>query len=173
MKLNKLVLIALCALSTSSFAAVLANNGKGFYVGAGAGTNILTWGGYGTSGGFAWNANAGYQFNRHFALEGGFTQHYMSGIDNLNSVALLAKGIIPFGQSGFSLFGKIGPSYLISAGTASLHGGLGAAYAVTPSLEVNTQIQGDLVGKVYGDNLGVGALTAGLTYHFNKNPNKG
>ncbi len=62
---------------------------------------------------FVWGADVGYQFNRYFALEGGYIQLprvKVKGIDvkmTPSVVYLAVKGIYPV-SSKFDIFGKIG-----------------------------------------------------------------
>jgi len=61
--------------------------------------------------GFAWNGNLGYQFNKFFALESGYT-HFHNVITNSGNIQtqgvdLLAKGILPI-NSQFNVFAKAG-----------------------------------------------------------------
>jgi len=112
-------------------------------------------------GGLGANVNGGYQFNRYFALEGGYTYYGHS----VNMVDVAAKGIIPI-TNRFNIFGKIGPGYLFTTGsnsgsTAALFGGIGAAYALTPSLDINIQGAGATEGF-----FSFGLASLGLTYHF-------
>lgn len=81
----------------------------------GAGTYININVGYATlqnlpNGSFSFNTNAGYNFNRAFALEGGWTnltssQYSATAYDNFYNAAV--KGTLPLSDV-FSLFGRLG-----------------------------------------------------------------
>ncbi len=118
------------------------------------------------------NANLGYQFNRFFAAEAGYT-YYAKDI-NLSLGDAAVKGILPVGDN-FSLFAKLGGSYvggslaLYAKGKApgaSVFYGAGAAYAITPALDINLQYQGASNDFLPGGVVTVGLVSAGLTYHF-------
>jgi len=138
---------------------------RGAYLEGNIGSNYTSFHFWGTDysefNSVAANANLGYQFFRYLALETGFTA-YNRG---LNGVDAALKVILPLelGNNDVSLFGKIGPSYVFDNDSGSLlpYLGLGAAYSVTPNLDVNVQAQGVTVGF-----LSLGLLSAGLTYHF-------
>ncbi len=118
--MKKLICVALCCVNCLAFAdQVEPYNGAGAYINANAGLatqqNLPT-------GGFTFNANAGYNFNRGFALEGGYTNiassQFGSTLTN-NIFDIAAKGTIPL-SSVFSLYGRLGGGlqYMSWGGTA-------------------------------------------------------
>lgn len=123
----------------------------GFYIkNSGLSTSQLT--------GFTWNGSTGYQFNRYFALEGGYTEisgtKIMAGTTisnrNFSAVDLLAKLIFPFSQQ-FNMYGKLGAMY--AKNTTAVSGtnttssdsklvpafGAGMGYYLTPNFALNLQ----------------------------------
>lgn len=108
------------------------------------------------------NVNLGHLFNRYFATEIGYTKYNLRG-NAPNSVDLAVKFIYPFDLVNYDLnvFAKIGSAYLFDTGLRPLVG-IGAAYQVTPKLDLNTQIQDSLCIDGKSSTL----LSVGLTYHF-------
>lgn len=108
------------------------------------------------------NVNLGYLFNRYFATEIGYTQYNLRG-NAPNGVDLAVKFIYPFNVVNYDLniFAKIGSAYLSDTGLRPLVG-VGAAYQVTPKLDLNTQVQDSLCIDGKSSTL----LSVGLTYHF-------
>lgn len=172
MKKNIISIITLSILTSSAFAA----HNSGAYVeanvgGAYASTKIDFFGTTDTESASAVgaNANLGYQFNRFIAAEVGYT-YYGNDIDaSMGDVAV--KAILPI-TDDFSLFGKLGAGYI--GANNNDHGsfdewagvyGIGAAYAITPSLDVNVQFQGATIWNAFGDT-NIGLVSGGLTYHF-------
>lgn len=119
-------------------------------------------------GGLAANAAVGYQFNKNFAAEVGYIPVGVILGEGLHTVHANVKGILPVGNRA-TVYAKAGVANTSFAGysKAGLFSGVGASYAVTHKLDVNTQLQGTyLTAGKNSDNVMGGALTAGLTYHF-------
>lgn len=141
--------------------------------------------------GKGWSANVGYKFMPYFGLEAGYARYAPTRLnsptetvarDSHTSIDVAAKGILPFGCSGFELFAKLGVARINSQigvidsnGAAAagltfdtsgqsatgLFAGIGAQYSFTPSISAN--IQWDTAkGNSKTGNLQV--LTAGLAY---------
>ena len=143
--------------------------------------------------GTAWNINIGYRIIPYFALEGGYT-NYPDSIINYNtqeigkneqsSYDLAAKAIIPFMESGLSVFGKVGIAWVRSdvkatdqalidannitlstghSSSSALLYGFGAEYAVWSNVAANLQwsrIDGD-------DQVGnIDSYFVGISYTF-------
>lgn len=109
----------------------------------------------------------GYQFNRYFALEGGYSALTYPENDTLHVPFLAAKGIAPIGDR-FFLFGKFGPTYTFytdedgnkEAGVLP-YLALGMGYKVSENLDLSVQHAGPTV-LIYG-----AAVTAfSATYYF-------
>jgi opacity protein-like surface antigen len=196
--MKKLLFITIAPLSVLSLNVALANTAKpqpepsapwnehtGFYAEINGGSNFYagilpTSEGTFSSAGFqgvGWNANLGYFFTHHFALEGGSMQNYakldfdegdnLSG--HLNIPYLTTRFNVPIGDK-FSFVAKAGLMAVWATddenheNTATLvlpFTGIGLSYALTPNLETSVQYQGAVYGVV---NLGL--VSAGLTYHF-------
>lgn len=115
--------------------------------------------------GVGWNANLGYQVDRNWAVEGGFTEHTNEtmgagprptrGTENY-VVDAAVKGSYPL-QRNVNVFAKLGPAYvhhkLKNAGTRSgsharlaAYGGVGAEVSVRKKLALTVQINGNSKG---------------------------
>jgi len=103
---NKLRMLALClGITAVGYADQL--SGSGAYINLNAGFGTMQ---YLPTGSFATTLNAGYAFDRAFALEGGYaflpsSQYGASQYNNILDVA--AKGTLPL-SSIFSLYGRLG-----------------------------------------------------------------
>lgn len=142
---------------------------SGFYLGVGVGRsearNFCSIGGACDAKDMAWNLFAGYQINRHFAVEGGYvdfgeatTSGFVGGVaGSLSSEStafeLLAVGLLPLSDT-FSLYAKGGFFRYDSdgSGTGSLAGsssdegteltfGLGAEYRFARTLAARLEWQ--------------------------------
>lgn len=149
------------------------NEHQGVYAEAGAGVmalrvkeNITGQSATG-AGGLAANAAVGYQFNKNIAAEVGYIPTDVGVGPWLQTVHANVKGILPLGNRA-TVFAKAGVANTSVAGysKAGLFSGVGASYAVTHKLDVNTQLQGTYVNFGEYANVMGGALTAGLAYHF-------
>lgn len=164
LKITSLLVSFILALSFINVAAAKPHE-RGAYLEGNIGTNYASFhflgADYSEFDSVGVNANLGYQFFRYLALETGVTT-YNRGLIGVDAVL---KAIVPLelGNNDISLFGKIGPAYVTDGHGDSLlpYLGLGAAYAVTPNLDINVQAQGVTVGFA-----SLGLLSAGLTYHF-------
>lgn len=160
MSLKTLSVIALAAGALGLCSSAYASNG--FYVGGQAGYGNAGYDTTGTSstdeGGFAGRAYAGFQFNRYFGLESGYTwfsdNTYKFLGDTLKVTTktdqwdILAKAGMPFGCTGFR--GDIKA---------------GAAYVMT---DADTDFLGSEVASD-SDNKWEPAAGASISYNFNKN----
>lgn len=165
--LRKLTALLVASASISSAFALTHESGAYADLNAGVLYASVSFLGYNYSafGSAGLNTNLGYQFNRYFATELGYTAY---GIDHdlLNNIDIAAKVIIPVveGQHPISLFGKIGPSYVFAGGhggTGALYTGLGAAYQMTDKLDLTAQAQGITQGF-----FSLGLVSLGVSYHF-------
>ena len=138
----------------------------------------------------------GYQFNRNFALEGGyfdlgrfgFTANTapsgtLNGNIRLNGVNLDAVGTLPL-TDRLSALGRVGVNYAYAkdsfSGTgavgvsnpnpskraANLKVGLGLQYALTDALSARAEIERYRVNDAVGNNGHVDLLSLGLIYRF-------
>lgn len=206
MKKSVVTLVAAVALTTMGMAAASTNgmaaSNQTFPNGNSAGIFIGGNVGYGefdvskdagatsfSNTGFAWNGNLGYQFDRYFAVESGYT-HFAKAtesdnfgnsakINDIYGIDLLAKGILPI-NSQFNVFAKAGAMYLsakpsVAIGNYSFVGdstsryvpefGLGTAYYVTSNVAVS--LQGITTLKSNNNMPATYAAYAGLSYKFN------
>lgn len=139
-KLLVAVAVAAVAASSSSFAAV---EKHGFYVGAQGGVSRADDGSFlkdltekapayeWKQGGFGWRALAGYQFNRTFSIEGGYTRFadntyradfLVAGYDITHKTSawdLVGKAALPIADSNFDVYAKAGAAYQKTEYTAN------------------------------------------------------
>lgn len=159
------------SISMPSFAIMSVPNG--WYLEGNLGTSHIsnkTYPGKSSNTGFAGNANLGYKFMPYFGLEVGYSKYADITIKDNNgtkaasdrhyTVDVAAKGIIPFADSGFEAFAKIGVARVASdvkvddAASAAalgiannkhnatgLYAGAGAQYAIMPELALVGQWQ--------------------------------
>lgn len=144
--------------------------------------------------GFAWNANAGYQFNQYVAVEGGYTRFAdtkatFTGLGtntiSLYGLGMDVKGILPV-SSQFDLFAKVGAMRLSEkqtvqegSATAKLTGnawtptlGLGTAFNVNSNVALTLQdaytFKTDFKKSGVKVNMpATNAILAGVSYKFN------
>lgn len=134
------------ALGATAFGAQAAED-NGFYLGAGAGQALVDDGPYDDED-TAFSAFAGYQFNRHFALEGGYADF----------------GEIEPGIAGTSL--EAGAAYITAIGIVPFTDRLeGYAKAGIGRWDLDTELPG-LVGN-NDDNGNDPTYGLGLQYRFN------
>ncbi len=160
--------ISTSVFAASSNASATAPHDNGAYIEGNVGAQFATvsvWGStYSAFGSAGLNFNAGYQWNKYFGTEAGYTL-YGIGDGTINGLDIALKGIIPFtiGNSNFSVFGKLGGSYIFADGdneTLPLVG-VGVSYGLTSKVDLNVQAQ-TLLGGFYS----FGLASVGLTYHF-------
>lgn len=152
--------LALASLNNTSFAAI---HDGGAYIEGNIGTLYSSFSlfddEYTKFGSVGLNTNLGYQFNRYLAAEAGYTSY---GSNSLNNVDVAAKFILPV-TNDFSLSAKIGPAYIFKSGDSEFVplAGIGAAYSITQSMDINVQAQG-----ISNGFFSIGLISGGLTYHF-------
>lgn len=127
----------------------------GFYLGAGLGTNygiIDLFGTHTEVGGFAGNVNLGYQFNRFFAIDSGFSAYIKTGGEegeNVYGGHIAGKVMLPF-NNRFNIYGKLGASFLTTIKDTNALVGLyyaaGASYAVTKKVDLDVEASGTTSG---------------------------
>lgn len=140
--------------------------------------------------GFGGRISFGYNFNQYAAWELGLTKYSSSTYKVPNtsggnpgihetSVELLAKGIYPFGKSGFGIFGKAGIAAIYAGTSASIHLESGSnkksftsahpAIGFGVSYDINQSWVADLS---YNSVLGSGTIqradfiALGISYHW-------
>ncbi|MES2683658.1 MAG: outer membrane beta-barrel protein [Pseudomonadota bacterium] len=138
----------------------------------------------------------GYQFNRHFALEGGYFDLGQSGFSadtqppgrldgtaRFKGVNLDAVGILPITEK-FSAFGRVGVQYAATkttfAGTGAVlvadperrekdtnyKVGVGLEYALTPRLGLRAELERYRLDDAVGNKGDVDMASLGLVYRF-------
>jgi OOP family OmpA-OmpF porin len=138
----------------------------------------------------------GYQFNRYFALEGGYfnlgkfgytayttPQGSLTGEIKLQGVNLDVVGLWPITDK-FSLFGRVGVNYakaqdqfvgtgavLVtnpspSARDTNYKFGVGVQYALTESLDVRAEVERYRINDAVGNKGDIDLISAGLVYRF-------
>ncbi|MDF2867727.1 MAG: ompA [Gammaproteobacteria bacterium] len=191
-KLLVVATVAAVALSSGVFAA----EKQGFYVGVQGGASRADDGSslkdtteryraYGyewKEGGFGWRALAGYQINRNFTVEGGYSRfadnnYKVNGGYNLTQKVaawdLVGKAILPVGDGNFDIYAKAGAAYQINKFDGLRNGsvsnkkflpvaGIGAAYNFDNGLAVDVSWT-----RVFGNNDSTLTQTGVNRYHLN------
>lgn len=176
-------LVTLLLLTVSATASAEAPKAKGAYLGLSVGITLVD-----TDGAFfldddqdsAIQGYFGYKFIKHFAIEARVADlgSYSDGFDtfDLSSVSIHAVGIIPFGESGWELFGQIGLAQINqnvagfgSEDDSAATAGLGVRWHINPKIAVAAQIdayvwQNDFIGSEY--DLSVGAQMLSFQVNF-------
>ncbi|MES1982366.1 MAG: outer membrane beta-barrel protein [Pseudomonadota bacterium] len=181
-------LIAIALLSATAIPAYAAVGDGTFYVGADVGQakasgNVTT--GANDTSNTAYGLSVGYQFNRNWAAELGYTDFGTldygaaagGGNSKTNAVSLSALGIWPL-DNGFSLLGKLGVAgtsvdYSPALGGGSTNRrtgavvGLGGQYNFTTAFGVRVAYDRFWVGSSSNNTDGsLNLLTAGVVYRF-------
>ncbi|MHB9020826.1 MAG: outer membrane beta-barrel protein [Halothiobacillus sp.] len=138
----------------------------------------------------------GYQFNKYFALEGGYFNlgkfgytanttpaGSLTGKIKLQGVNLDVVGLWPITDK-FSLFGRVGVNYAKaqdnfvgtgavqvvnsnpSARDTNYKFGVGAQYALTESLDVRAEIERYRINDAVGNKGDIDLISAGIVYRF-------
>lgn len=113
--------------------------------------------------GFAWNLDAGFQFTRNFAFEGGYISLPKVGGRlgyHADAWYMAFKGIYPV-TSSISAFGKLGFADSSRNGPLLLLGGIGLAYNLSPQIAITAQLL-NVFGSTRLPNTLMG--TAGIGY---------
>jgi hypothetical protein len=174
--------------SILSIAAVAANAAepqqRGAYIGGGFGSSLFDDDGPFFALDFddtdrSFQGHAGYRFFRYFAVEGRYTDY---GTFNLQSVDLEAKavsvhgvGIIPFGNSGWELFGQFGVGSLkvdfpgAEETETTFAGGIGVRWFATRTLSIAVQTdvhvwEDDSLGTSYIPGIGATQFAVQLNF---------
>lgn len=151
--LRKIVLagIVLAAGASANAAEPLAN---GLYAGGSFGTSVFE-----DDGAFlgldfddtdtAFQGHLGYKFFKFFSIEGRFTNYGTFGVESLGfdatAVSMHGVGIVPFGRSGWELFGQLGLGSVkiefdgTDETQTTFSGGLGVRYYATQNLSIGVQ----------------------------------
>jgi hypothetical protein len=191
------VLIAAVLLCLGASAMAAEQKARGFYIGGSAGVTTLEDDGYITEDGFltfddsdtAFTLFGGYKILKYLAVEARYsnlgsytiTDNFSSGQADIDVTSLSAHvvGIIPFGASGWELFGQLGLSKLNidiscyqcgdddeTAGSA----GIGVRFYPTSNLGISLQTdayayeEDDFGGRTY--DIGVVATQISINYIF-------
>jgi opacity protein-like surface antigen len=157
---------------------------SGFYAGGSIGTSVfeddgmffgLTFDDTDTS----FQGHLGYKFFRYFAVESRYTDYGTFTVETTafeaTAVSVHAVGIIPFGQSGWEMFGQfgVGSVKIEVAGTddtqTSFAGGLGVQYYPTQSLSIGVRTDvhvwtDDTLGFSLTPGVGATQLTVQLAF---------
>ena len=175
-------LVAFLLLTVSATASAEAPKANGAYLGVSGGVAIAD-----ADGAFfladdedvTVQAYLGYKFIKYFAMEVRYADFgsYSDGFDSLDLSALSihAIGIIPFGESGWELFGRAGAAQIRQsvAGASDTDSGatlgLGVRWHINPKIAVAIQVdayvwQNSNIGSEY--DLAVGAETLSFQVNF-------
>ncbi len=173
---HRLLLAAISGLVISTIsmpASAMMSIPNGWYLEGNAGWSHIsnkTYPGSSSRSGVAGNANLGYKLMPYFGIEAGYSRYADTTIKNSigtkaatdqhYAVDLALKGIVPFADSGFEMFAKLGgvrvaSNIHINNSTAAaglgltsnqhnstgIYAGLGAAYYLMPELSLVVQWQ--------------------------------
>jgi OmpA-OmpF porin, OOP family len=163
--------LAVLALAISSASCAFAQSSKGAYVGFGLGASNIALNSsdfsYATSkkeSSTGYRIYGGYAFNEYFAAEGGIADFGKATVSGgsitdesyeAGAVAAAAVGMLPFGDSGFSLLAKVGPTINVTIDTftqsgttytnrksvLSLYSAIGARYYITKNFALLAQYE--------------------------------
>lgn len=181
--MNRIFTLAIALLATSGIAHADAPKAKGAYIGGSVGGAVFD--DDGALGVFyddtdtSLHIYAGYKFFRYLSVEGRYADlgSFSDGFDTLDITAVSAHvvGIIPFGTSGWEIFGHLGLAEVrqkvagfYNASDSAGSAGMGVRWHINQSIAVAAQIdayawQNDEIGSLY--DLSVG--TTQLTFQFN------
>jgi opacity protein-like surface antigen len=175
-------------LSTVATVAIPANAAepqeRGAYIGAGFGSSLFE-----DDGAFfgldfddsdqSIQVHAGYRFFRHFAVEGRYTDYGTFALQfvelDARAISAHAVGIIPFGASGWELFGQLGVGSLkvdflgTDETQTTFAGGIGVRYFPTSTLSLGVQTdvhvwEDDSLGDTYIPGMGATQLVVQLNF---------
>jgi opacity protein-like surface antigen len=178
----------LVLLGVLSIAAVAANAAeppqRGAYIGGAFGSSVFD-----DDGAFfgldfddrdqSFQGHAGYRFFRHFAIEGRYTDYGTFRLETIDldatAVSVHAVGIIPFGSSGWELFGQIGLGSLevdilgTDETQTTFAGGIGIRYYASPNLSIGVQTdvhvwEDELQGFEYIPGVGASQIAVQLSF---------
>lgn len=137
------LLVALCSFMTSSYGEASSR----VYAGGGLGLTNAGWVGEDTTG-IGFDGKAGYQFNRTWSVEGGFT-HFAdttgTGISSIstNALSIIGKASLPIGTSKFRVYSGFGLGNVFnSGGSTASHLGYVMAYGLELPLNNNLTLTG-------------------------------
>ena len=205
--------LSLVALAVMASPLAVANESAGWYAGANVGQSRATIDNAGITSGLLDNGFTtssiidddrdtgyklfgGYQFNKNFALEGGYFDlgkfgytattvpaGTLSGNIKLKGLNLDAVGILPITEK-FSAFGRVGVNHAQTTGSFAGTGavsvlnpnpskrdtnykfGLGLQYAITEALSVRAEAERYRVNDAVGRKGHIDLLSVGLVYRF-------
>jgi Outer membrane protein beta-barrel domain len=175
----KKAILGFALLSLCGFATAEESKSKGFYLGAAAGLSIFDDGG--AAGGAAFDDEdtslqfeLGYKILKHFAVEGHYVQFgTFDTVLEVEAISVHAVGIIPFGVSGWELFGNVGVgtvnlqvSGLLDQDEDAIGFGVGVRYSPAENFSFAIQTGGyifeadDGTGTIYDMSVGGTQLSA-------------
>ena len=185
---KRLLVVFLATTATVVLADVPANvaqpyDGSGAYLNLNAGIGTMQ---NVTNSSFALGGNAGYNFNRGFAVEGGMTMLPSQQSGQLSTYSLYdaaVKGTIPL-SNVFSLYGRLGaamgysswsgatnsPAVYQTTGSAYNYGGLagvGGSFVLSRHFDLRVEDYAYIPVNGQGGNFGgVNVVTGGVQYNF-------
>jgi OOP family OmpA-OmpF porin len=174
------LLIVVCGVATAA-----EPNARGGYIGGALG--VSTFDDDGAFSGFnfddqdtAFQVHGGYKFLKYFAVEARYVNFGTFALDgfgvDVTAASIHAVGIIPFGTSGWELFGQIGTGQVTFESTGfadedetTVAGGIGVRYNVSQGFSVAVQTdvyvwEDDSFGNVYDFAVGGSQLAFQLSF---------
>ena len=184
--MKKQLLLAVVLLGAFGIANADAPKAKGFYLGASAGNVVLD--DDGASGGLLDDSDsvvgvyAGYKFFQYLSVEARYSNlgTYSDTIDSLDVTAISAHvvGMIPFGTSGWELFGQLGLAQvgldINVQGVDDLEdnattAGIGVRWHINQNIAIGAQVDAyvwtnDTIGSNFDLSLGTQQVTFQITF---------
>lgn len=178
--LRHIVLITI-ALAVTATAGAAEPTARGLYAGGSIGTSIFDDDGsfFGLDfddSGTAFQAHLGYKFLRFLAIEGRYSNYGTFAVESLEfdatAVSLHAVGIIPFGRSGWEMFGQLGLGSVklefdaVDEDQTTVAAGLGVRYHLTQFLSIGVQTDVHVWEDDFSVTPGVGATQLTVQFAF-------
>jgi hypothetical protein len=174
--------ILACALFVFCVAANAAEpEAKGFYLGIAGGMSIFDEDGsfddFGDDEDVSIQLEAGYKFFKHVAVALRYTDwgSFSTGFENIDITAtsIHVVGIIPFGTSGWELFGQLGAGNLnidvadfVDFDENAVGGGIGVRYHPTQNFSIGVQTDVFVWDETSSYTLSVGATQLSVQFIF-------
>ena len=174
-------MLAFILLAVSAAASAEAPKATGVYLGLSAGVAVFD---DDTFDGFFYDDEdsavqgyVGYKFFKHFGIEARVADfgEFSNGFDflEISSTSIHALGFIPFGDSGWELFGQIGLArisqdyfeFFNEDDTATTLGG-GVRWHITPGFTIAAQIDAYVWEDSVNDDLGIGTNMLSVQFNF-------
>jgi hypothetical protein len=168
-------------LATCAMASAAEPKARGFYLAAAAGQSIYdedgAFGSFGDDEDKVFHAAAGYKILRYLAVEARYVDlgSFSIGFDDIDITAtsIHVVGIIPFGKSGWELFGQLGVGNinvdilgLTDIDESAAAGGIGVRFSPTPRFGIGVQTDVYVWEEAATYNMSVGGTQLSFQFIF-------